>query len=228
MVNQVKPQRSFFGLLSTAWDGACRIYCGLTSTPHELIYGPEATLRYAASLGDTKEIRFLLKKKVDPTAADNKGLTALHYAAWYGKTSAVRLLANTPAVNINALAYIEGDESRELGGETPLHLAAQKGHLDAVNALLDCKGIFIGGAHTAEELAGCMGHKKVAEILENKRKELDRVRREAEKAELLLSQQIPQETNPPPVIISSIVPATPAAPIVPAEQTVILAKTLCP
>lgn len=72
----------------------------------------------------------LLAKGADPNEHEPRQLrTPLHMAAMFGNyASTILLLQNDPPADPNALAN---------GGYTPLHLAARRGHIKCVMALLE-------------------------------------------------------------------------------------------
>nr|KAG5713415.1 hypothetical protein BaRGS_024963 [Batillaria attramentaria] len=77
-------------------------------------------------MGSTDVIKLLLDSGATSDLKDNKGMVALHYAAWQGRPEPVQaLLQKQSAVNEQAL-----------NGETPLHLACQHGHIHVVKLLL--------------------------------------------------------------------------------------------
>jgi ankyrin repeat protein len=87
-----------------------------------------------------KKIKLLLRAGADASIPDENGVTALHYAAFYGKLKIVELLLKTPG-GVGALE-LKGkmdpdDTSAE--GQTPRDLALEKGHLEIVE-YIDGKG----------------------------------------------------------------------------------------
>ena len=113
----------------------------------------------AAKAGDRAAVRALIQKKVDVSAADADGTTALHWAAYHDDVDSVDLLiragANVNAANdlgatplwnagMNAGAPItrrllDAGANPNLGllaGETPLMVAARSGKADVVELLL--------------------------------------------------------------------------------------------
>lgn len=65
----------------------------------------------------------------DAKATDNRGRTALHYAAWFGKTGVLEELISDghPTVDLETTDYLDA---------TALHLAAEKGHDEIVKHLI--------------------------------------------------------------------------------------------
>ena len=87
-----------------------------------------AALVKAATDGDTAAVERLLAAGVNPNSADNKGLTALNWAAYNGNVPVVRaLLAHKAAV----------DSHSNPDAWTPLMNAANGGHNDVIALLLD-------------------------------------------------------------------------------------------
>ncbi|KAF4458741.1 ankyrin repeat [Fusarium albosuccineum] len=71
----------------------------------------------------------LVKRLIaDEKAIDSRGRTALHHAAWFGKINILNmLLVDTNKSDLESIDYLNC---------TPLHLAAEKGHTEAVKCLL--------------------------------------------------------------------------------------------
>ena len=98
----------------------------------------EEEMMWAASENDTAGLEELLKRPLNPMAIcealaeeDIEGMTALHYAAEYGRVEPMQLL-------LEARAEINANASGIMGQEmTPLHLAACYGHLEAVRFLIE-------------------------------------------------------------------------------------------
>ncbi|XP_046651126.1 serine/threonine-protein phosphatase 6 regulatory ankyrin repeat subunit B-like [Daphnia pulicaria] len=88
-----------------------------------------------AILGSNCEIntRHLIGKGADPTIANKKGFTPLHYAARYAKTiETIRLIMENKQVDIS---------SRDVNGWTPLHHAIKAKNLAIARCLLLEKGV---------------------------------------------------------------------------------------
>ncbi len=81
----------------------------------------------AAERGDLAEVRSLLRGGADVNAAQNDGMTALHWAAANGHTEIARTL-------LYAGATVRS--TTRLGGYTPLHLAARSGDVEIAGILL--------------------------------------------------------------------------------------------
>jgi uncharacterized protein len=88
---------------------------------------PVDDLVIAAELNDPRAITALLLKGVDPNLTDSRGRTALFTAVREGSQRALEALLVTPQLNIDAL---------NADGETPLMVAAIRGSLPAVQALV--------------------------------------------------------------------------------------------
>ena len=82
----------------------------------------------AAERGDLVEVRSLLRGGADVNAAQNDGMTALHWAAASGHAEMARTL-------LYAGATVRA--ATRLGGYTPLHLAARSGSAEIAGILLD-------------------------------------------------------------------------------------------
>lgn len=80
----------------------------------------------AADLGDTEQVRSLIKSGIQPDSKGDFGTTALMRAAFRGNVEIIQLL-------IESGAYVN---AADVGGETALHLAAQNGNVEAVKALV--------------------------------------------------------------------------------------------
>lgn len=88
----------------------------------------ETPLIIAALSGNGEIVNYLLQRGADINARSASGLTALHAAAYAGHAEIISLLvARGAAVN---------DDSNRFGA-TPLILAAEENHIDAVSSLLE-------------------------------------------------------------------------------------------
>jgi hypothetical protein len=84
----------------------------------------------AAQHNQANSVIFLIKNGADLTLRDNNGDTALHWAAYTGQLEVLGVLCYCIPEHINA---------EDTFGQTPLHLAALKGHTGAAEYLLmDC------------------------------------------------------------------------------------------
>jgi ankyrin repeat protein len=82
-----------------------------------------------ASHGKTDDLIRLLQGGRAPNAPDDKGETALHYAAQLGNQQMVQAL----------LYYKAAVDPRDQFGNTPLHWAAQRGGVAVLQMLIDAK-----------------------------------------------------------------------------------------
>lgn len=95
-----------------------------------LISGAPVGLREAALLGDAVQVRRLLAAGADPFP--DRGWSALHLAAWSGRTAIVEALLEE-GVPADLLAGPDDDPL----GCAALHLAVVRGHRAVVTQLLD-------------------------------------------------------------------------------------------
>ena len=112
----------------------------------------------AAETGNLSQLRWILDAGAQPDGRDDHGLSAVHWAAAYGKAETVKLLVKAGA-DVN---------SKDDQGRTPLMLAAENGQIDATRILLG------SGANPALEsrngdtpfsLAIVKDHKAVVQLL---------------------------------------------------------------
>jgi len=94
-----------------------------------VILGTAADTRIAdaAMKGDKETVRSLLKQAADVNSSQGDGMTGLHWAALNGDVELAQLLLYAGA-NVRA--------ATRLGGNTPLMLAAQRGHAPVIDLLL--------------------------------------------------------------------------------------------
>ncbi|KAF1763622.1 hypothetical protein GCK72_011889 [Caenorhabditis remanei] len=89
-------------------------------------------IHLAAAKGLTTITKLLLEAKADPLLADDEGNQALHYAAKSGSLTILSML----------IKHVRGINdricSRNLYGDTALHLSCYSGRLDIVKAILEC------------------------------------------------------------------------------------------
>jgi uncharacterized protein len=88
---------------------------------------PVDDLATAAEMNDGRAVLALLLKGVDPNLADSRGRTPLFTAVREQSQQALDSLLSSPQLNVNAV---------NANGETPLMIAALKGSLPAVKALV--------------------------------------------------------------------------------------------
>lgn len=82
----------------------------------------------AAQRGDLEAVQGLLRQGADPNAAQNDGMTGLHWAASRNDTELARAL-------LYAGATVRA--ATRLGGYAPLHLASRAGHAEVAELLLE-------------------------------------------------------------------------------------------
>jgi ankyrin repeat protein len=100
----------------------------------------ETPLIIAAIAGNGEIVNYLLQRGADINARSASGLTALHAAAYAGHTEIISLLvAKGATVNDSANRF----------GTTPLLLATEENHIEAVSSLLEH-----GADINAEEMNG--------------------------------------------------------------------------
>ena len=126
-----------------------------------LLSGPqsESPVADAAQRGDLGTVRELLRSGADVNAAQNSGMSALHWAAQQNDAQVIEILlyagANTEATT-------------RLGGYTPLHLAGRAGHAPALDALLSGGAevdVFTTTGATALHFAASSGRAAAIETL---------------------------------------------------------------
>ena len=106
-----RPTIMLVALLALAWSSAA--FCG--------------EIHDAAEQGDVGKVKTLLKGNPDLVfGKDDRGDTALHWAALNGHKDVVELL----------LANKAELDAKNNSGDTPLHWAAQEGHKDVAELLL--------------------------------------------------------------------------------------------
>ena len=126
-----------------------------------LVAGPAADspVADAAQRGDVEAVRSLLRDGADVNAAQNDGMSALHWAAQNDDDAVIEVLlyagANTAATT-------------RLGGYTALHLAGRAGNAEALDALLsggvDADAVTTTGV-TALHFAAAAGRTDAIETL---------------------------------------------------------------
>ena len=114
-----------------------RVHAGTGTRPSEEM---ASALRRAAAEGRLQMVQRLLDPKgvgVDVNAADDDGVTALHWAAELGHVSIIRVLLDVDGINVNAATS---------EGATPLHWAVDSGLRDVVLALLNAPNVLVSPA----------------------------------------------------------------------------------
>ncbi|MCB1065242.1 MAG: ankyrin repeat domain-containing protein [Verrucomicrobiae bacterium] len=143
-------------------------------------------LMFSAEGGREDVLRALLERGADLTETDQEGWTALKLAAFNGRADVVELLAgkvgqetldqvllvasfkgDTAVIDqlLNHGAYINTRSPEDL---TPLMIAAQAGHEDAVKLLLQSQAnpyALDDSEHTAADLALAAGHVELSDML---------------------------------------------------------------
>ncbi|XP_049611197.1 ankyrin repeat and SAM domain-containing protein 1A isoform X1 [Syngnathus scovelli] len=108
-------------------------------------------LHHAALNGHSEVVEMLLRNEALTNIADNKGCYPLHLAAWKGDERIVRLLVHQGPSHpkLNEQSSVDHKEFKRCGpfdpyinaknndNETPLHCAAQYGHSQVVQLLLE-------------------------------------------------------------------------------------------
>ncbi|XP_008217571.3 uncharacterized protein LOC103318097 [Nasonia vitripennis] len=116
-------------------------------------------LHIASENGFKNIVELLLKYKAKSSIHDFSGKAPLHYAVEYNYEDIAKLLLRLESsVDCNQI----------LGGFTTLHMAAEKGHLNLVNFLLECKANVhakTDNQATALHLASLNGYLDVVKVL---------------------------------------------------------------
>jgi ankyrin repeat protein len=94
--------------------------------PHK--FAKSTALHFAAEMGQPEAVQLLCARGANPEAAKIQGGRPLHVAADSNQSEVARVLVTHCKADPNALL---------LGDTTPLYLAAQKGFIDVVEALLE-------------------------------------------------------------------------------------------
>ncbi|XP_070505854.1 ankyrin repeat and sterile alpha motif domain-containing protein 1B-like isoform X2 [Chironomus tepperi] len=119
-------------------------------------------LHHAALNGHTDVVHLLLSHdNINPNALDQRGSSPLHLASWAGHTDICKLLLKHPTLPADP-------NCRTAEDETPLHFAAQHGHLTAIIELLAHGGdpnIVNVRDETPLDLAAQYGRLQVVQIL---------------------------------------------------------------
>lgn len=127
-------------------------------------FAGDTPLQRAARYGYTRILQMLLNANAAIDQANNSGYTAVHKAAEYGQLDSLNILIHAGA-NPNSIT----DSTQEYLGETPLHLAARNGHINAVTCLLKTKKVSLGACdkrgHTVLHTAASYGHANIVSTL---------------------------------------------------------------
>lgn len=141
----VNDQEGFKALLPTLKDSASMIDRGGVSLMH-----------YAAAASSPYFLSALISKGFDVNRPDANGYTPMHYAAQHGRSKAIHLIHLKSKTAINALC---------LNSSTPLHVAVQNNHLDAVCTLLKLEANSFTKTHYGMTPLYCAvhhGHEEIA------------------------------------------------------------------
>lgn len=112
--------------------------------------------------GDLSAIRSYLNETLTETVINKaggvNGCTPLHEAAMAGRGDVIRLLTEeSDSLNLNV-------RTQRGPASTPLHLAAERGHVECVMALIECGAlleVFDRRCRTAKDVAAENGQKQV-------------------------------------------------------------------
>lgn len=128
-------------------------------------YNGTTPLIYASLYGYKKIVKLLLDNGALVSNENDDKMSALICAAMYGRNEIVSMLLDVSASNIDAM---------DKDGKTALMYAAENGHLDVVNLLIN-HGANIGvesgtifDKFTAQSLARRKGYKEIADLLKSK------------------------------------------------------------
>jgi hypothetical protein len=107
------------------------LYEGLTTDAYSQINALEQTPLHIASMkGRLAAVNFLVEKGVDPCAKDNRGYTSLCWAVREGNIAVVEAFLKLDGQTQSILSQ------RTNLGETPLHIAVSKQHLNIAECLI--------------------------------------------------------------------------------------------
>ncbi len=90
--------------------------------------GGNTPLHYACEMGNIGCVIELLAAGANPHQANNDGMTALHLASTYGRTSVVAFLLAQPNIQVDPIEHS--------CNATPLHMASIMGQVEAVKLLV--------------------------------------------------------------------------------------------
>eukprot|EP00026_Physarum_polycephalum_P010110 Phypoly_transcript_10261.p1 GENE.Phypoly_transcript_10261~~Phypoly_transcript_10261.p1 ORF type:complete len:242 (-),score=34.50 Phypoly_transcript_10261:221-946(-) len=88
----------------------------------------ETPLHVACKQGHVTIVQALLAHKANVNALDKYGRSALHKAAYEGRTEVVRILLQTPGLNVELEEFCYG--------QTALHVACARNHVEIASLLL--------------------------------------------------------------------------------------------
>lgn len=135
-------------------------------------------LHLAAKFGHVDVLEVLRGKVPWSMASVKTGLSALHVAAQYGQIEVVREMLLKVSGTIKSESPAMMDNAEKAGSKpdycfTPLHLAAQSGHVGVVRILLNSPGVRVDSATAVQgsiplHLAAENGHSEVVSILLSK------------------------------------------------------------
>ncbi|WP_410542263.1 ankyrin repeat domain-containing protein [Wolbachia endosymbiont of Tetranychus urticae] len=142
-------------------------------------------LHYAATIGHKNVVEVLLDNEAEVNLHNNHNMTPLHLAASRSYMEIVELLLKKVSLDplkwaatygyLNVVKYLIDEksvnvETKDNYGRTSLHWAAQNGHKEIVDTLLN-KGANVNAADSEKttplHVASYVGHKEVVEVLLN-------------------------------------------------------------
>ncbi len=129
----------------------------LVNIPVEI---PEKDILYYGALGNTAMVNELLNKGTNPNICDDKNMTLLHYAAWYGYIDIVDRLLAHPDFNKNDITDKLGSvfysnyhsQSVQITKKSPFTLAVEHKQIDVIERILkihpiNCDELLCSAAH---------------------------------------------------------------------------------
>ena len=126
----------------------------------------ETPLMFAAIAGQKETLNQLLARGADPMARNDRGMLAIHAAAFSGNTDVVSILLGKGALPVGDVSTL--DDADNKFGVTPLIVAAEENQYRIVNYLIDAGAdleITERHGHTALTRAGYHGHDEVIAML---------------------------------------------------------------